>query len=255
MSAPAGSGHQPSPPLVDFQDPVWPRDSAFASVSHRRPPVTRRISLPSSTPHEILLQATDQFSRGMLHMPNARRPGNRGGSGSGSGSYFHHPRHHPAEDLEEIDAPPTLPGLGALDTRDAASIRPRVLYTIASEVMSVAEHMPEPADREHWANWADTVFRQMEMESDVRSWVYAIAVGRGQCWLIIGAARVEALEVSMESMGEAALQSDGAAEATEALHKGEQIFHSHSHSYSHSVPLSPSPPTRTQSTYLFERDR
>ena len=219
--ASAGSSHEPSPPLVDFQDQVWPRDSAFASASQRRLPVTRRITLQGSTPHEILLQATDQFSRGMLHMPNARRPRSAQHHHRGS-SYFS--LHHLAEDLEEIDAPPTLPGLGVLETRDATSIRPRVLYAIASDVMSVAERLPDPAAREYWANWSDVVFRQMEMESDVRSWVYATAVGRGRCWLIIGAARFEALEVSMDSIGEAALQSGGAAEAREALHKGEQTF-------------------------------
>lgn len=150
-------------------------------------------------------------------MPNARRPRSAQHHHRG-GSYFS--LHHLAEDLEEIDAPPTLPGLGVLETRDAASIRPRVLYAIASDVMSVAERLPDPAAREDWANWSDVVFRQMEMESDIRSWVYATAVGRGRCWLIIGAARAEALEVSMDSIGEAALQSVGAAEAREALHKG-----------------------------------
>lgn len=219
--ASAESSHESSPPLVNFQDQVWPRDSAFASVSQRLP-VTRRITLQGSTPHEILLQATDQFSRGMLHMPNARRPRSAQHHHKG-GSYFS--LHHLAEeDLEEIDAPPTLPGLGVLETRDATSIRPRVLYAIASDVMSVAERLPDPAAREYWANWSDVVFRQMEMESDVRSWVYATAVGRGRCWLIIGAARAEALEVSMDSIGEAALQSGGAAEAREALYKGEHTF-------------------------------
>jgi len=222
----AGSSHAPSPPFIDFQDEVWPRDSAFASISQRRLPVTRRLSLQGSTPHEILLQATDQFSRGMLHMPNARRPRSaqhHHHHRSGGGSYFS--LHRPVEeDLEEIDAPPTLPGLGALETRDATSTRPRVLYTVASDVMSVAERLPDPAAREYWANWSDMVFRQMEMESDGRSWVYATAVGRGRCWLIIGTARAEALEVSMESMGEAALQSVEAAEAIEALHKGERTF-------------------------------
>ena len=155
----------------------------------------------------------------MLHMPNARRPRSAHQHHQG-GSYFHLP--HPAEeDLEEIDAPPTLPGLGVLETRNAASIRPRVLYAIANDVMSVAERMPDPAAREYWANWSDIVFKQMEMESDVHAWVYATAVGRGRCWLITGAARAEALEVSIESIGEAALESDGAAEAREALHKGE----------------------------------
>ena len=232
-----GSSHESSPPQVDFQHPVWPQDSAFASVSHRRPSGTRRTSLQgsASTPHEILLQATDQFSRGMLHMPNARRPRSaQQQHHKGGGGYFSL-LHHPAieEELDEIDAPPTLPGLGVLGTRNAASIRPRVLYTIANDVMSVAERMPDPATREYWANWSDIVFKQMEMESDVYSWVYATAVGRGRCWLIIGAARAEALEASIESIGEAALQSDEAAEAREALQKCEQtprivpLFFSH----------------------------
>jgi hypothetical protein len=235
------SSCEASPPPADFQDPVWPQDSAFASVSHRRPPVTRRISLPSSTPHEILLQATDQFSRGMLHMPNARHP-RSAHHHHRSGSYFY--PHDAIEDPEETDAPPTLPGLGALETRDAASLRPRVLYTIASDVMSVAERMPDAATREYWANWSDTTFKQMEMESDVRSWVYATAVGRGRCWLIIGAARAEALEVSIDSLDEAALQSEEAAEAREALLKGEHAFHALTFVFILSSPSG----SRTQST-------
>ena len=214
-------------------------------MAHRRPPITRRISLQgsASTPHEILLQATDQFSRGMLHMPNARRlrSTQQQQQHDKPGGYLSRPAAavvFEEEDLEEIDAPPTLPGLGApsLGTRNAASIRPRVLYTIANDVMSVAERMPDAAAREYWANWSDIVFKQMEMEPDVHAWVYATAVGRGRCWLIIGAARAEALEAAMERAGEAALGSEDAAEARQALHKGEQTRSSSRPAWSHTKP-------------------
>jgi hypothetical protein len=52
-------------PLIDFHDDLWPKDSAFGASFSRRPPLTRRVTLPPMTPHQILLQAADQFSRGM----------------------------------------------------------------------------------------------------------------------------------------------------------------------------------------------
>jgi len=51
-------------PLINFQDDLWPKDSAFGPSFSRRPPLTRRVTLPPMTPHQILLQAADQFSRG-----------------------------------------------------------------------------------------------------------------------------------------------------------------------------------------------
>ena len=191
----------------------------------------------------------------MLHMPNARRlrstQQQQQQQHDKPGGYLSRPAAavvFEEEDLEEIDAPPTLPGLGApsLGTRNAASIRPRVLYTIANDVMSVAERMPDAAAREYWANWSDIVFKQMEMEPDVHAWVYATAVGRGRCWLIIGAARAEALEAAMERAGEAALGSEDAAEARQALHKGEQTRSSSRPAWSHTKPnqTKPTAPVR-----------
>lgn len=212
--------------MVNFQDQLWPKGSPFAASIARRPPITRQISLRGSNPHDILLQATDQLSRGMLHMPNLRHPRR-----SPPNSSLQTPMGS-TEDLDEedIDAPPTLPGLGSTENKDVASIRPRVLYTIATDVMGVAERMDDPTSKEYWAKWADGVFMQMEMEAPPQScWAYATAIGRGRCWLITGSARTEALEDQLdqsdnedqEGHSEHVLSSSSAQEAREALNKGQ----------------------------------
>ncbi|KAG8807869.1 hypothetical protein FRC17_004227 [Serendipita sp. 399] len=229
--------------LVDFQDDLWPKDSGFARSFSKRPPLIRRVTLPSSTPNEMLTSACDHFSRAMLHMPRCKRQYKRH-----SGEHQHyHPHHYqysldvtdpnPASSLPSspsprrlphpIDAPPTLPGLGIKTRTLVHTVRPRILYTMANEVLSVADRMPAASERQEWAKWADDVFLQMEMEekmaaiplpgttttataiatanisslsisSDEEDWSLPISIGRGRCWLIIGASRFEAIESQLE---------------------------------------------------------
>lgn len=204
-------------PSVDFKNDIWPKDSGFASSSTRRPLLARRVSLPSMSPNEILLQAVDQFSRGLLHMPRHRRASthtkkqpsvNKTFPGSESSS----------QQLQDFDIPPTLPGL-KIETK--WNIRPSILYTIANDVLSVSEPMLKASEREHWANWVDGIFLQMEMEleSVSREWDYSIAVGRGRCWLIVGASRSEAIEDQLEE-DDGVLLSETASDARTALSKG-----------------------------------
>lgn len=118
---------------------------------------------------------------------------------------------------DEMDGPPTMPGLGTKSRKHLKYLRPRVLYTIANDVLSIADRMQTASEREAWAKWADEVFMQMELEEQTsENWTYPIAIGRGRCWLIIGSTRFEAIESRIES-GEQALDSDEAEGARDAL--------------------------------------
>ena len=125
--------------------------------------------------------------------------------------------------IDEVDAPPTMPGLGGPSRKLPIYIRPRVLYTIATDVLSIADRMQAPSERESWAKWADDIFLQMEMEEETNeNWTHPISVGRGRCWLIIGSTRFEAIENLIERDGQA-LECDEAENARSALLKGRVI--------------------------------
>jgi len=104
---------------------------------------------------ELLTMATDQFSRGIFHMP-------------------HNP---PTTQTQTWRAPP----------------RPHVLFTLASEVLAVSERLEDSAARARWAAWADTILSQMDTEAkaDVDAWRARLGAARGRCWLVIGGARGE----------------------------------------------------------------
>ncbi|KAG8840632.1 hypothetical protein FRB91_005868, partial [Serendipita sp. 411] len=212
--------------LVNFQDELWPKESSFARAVSKRPPLIRRVTLPGSTPHEMLTSACDQFSRAMLHMPHYKRHRQYPGD-----------RYTPSVDLEPprtfshpIYAPPTMPGLGIKSRTLVQTVRPRVLFTIASEVLSIADRMPAASERQDWAKWADDVFLQMDMEanmatgtpttpSSMEDWRLPIATGRGRCWLIIGASKFETIEAELEEGGNDVLNSEKVEDVRAALLK------------------------------------
>ncbi|KAE9405388.1 hypothetical protein BT96DRAFT_852748, partial [Gymnopus androsaceus JB14] len=178
----------PKPPVGPFfaDEPKWPPQSPFSVIVQRRPPVTRRMTLISSSAHDILKLAMDQFSRGIFHMP--------------------HPSH--------AGKPPSSGGVSSpLDSFSRA----KELFTIASEVLLVAEKLDVPSERKYWASWADSVFSQMKMEADVDAWRGPINRARGQCCLIVGTAQAEEFEEALEAGDEAVLHSEDADEAREAL--------------------------------------
>lgn len=205
-----------STPIVNFQDDLWPKDSAFGPSFTRRPPMTRRITLPLMSPHEIILQAVDQFSRAMLHMPHPRRHRNQ--SKLDPQDYFMD-KDFSGSVVDPIAAPPTMPGLATISRRHLLHLRPRVLFTLSNEILAIVERMPNPYERECWAKWADDVFMQMEIdEMGEENWTHPVAVGRGRCWSIIGATRFEAIEGGLER-GERVLTSAEAENARGALLK------------------------------------
>ncbi|KAK7039274.1 hypothetical protein VNI00_010179 [Paramarasmius palmivorus] len=163
-------------------------DTPFTIIAQRRPPITGRMSLSTATPNDLMKLAMDQFSRGIFHMPH-------GSSASGSETSFS---------------------------------RAKELYTIASEVLVVAEKLSLAEERRYWAAWADSVFDQMQMglqlELSQGAWKGRINRARGECLLIVGSALAEEIEDDLEKGGEAAasaLESEEAVEAREVL--GEAI--------------------------------
>ncbi|KAJ7781476.1 hypothetical protein B0H16DRAFT_1498526 [Mycena metata] len=172
-------------------EPKWPSPAAspFAAIAMRRPPASRRITL-ANAPHELLLVAMDQFSRGIFHMP------------------------HPAQS----DVP--------TDTARPFS-RATELFTIAREVLALAERLPDPAERARWATWADSMLQQMDMEGDTNraEWRGPVTRARGRCWLVVGTAGMEDMEAMAEERGWAeVLDSEEADEAREGLTRAVEFF-------------------------------
>ncbi|KAJ7737893.1 hypothetical protein DFH07DRAFT_752845 [Mycena maculata] len=179
------------PPLPE---PRWPSPAAspFAAIAMRRPPTSRRISLATAVPHELLLFAMDQFTRGIFHMP--------------------HPVHDDAV---------------AANSQARPFSRAKELFTIAHEVLALAERLPAPAERRRWAAWADSVLNQMDMEGDTArdEWRGPVMRVRGRCWLVVGTAGVEDIEAGAEEQGwDAVLDSEDAEDAREGLARAVEFF-------------------------------
>ncbi|KAL0954071.1 hypothetical protein HGRIS_005221 [Hohenbuehelia grisea] len=177
-------------------EPNWPQESPFSAIAARRPPVTRRMTLSSNSPHELMVLAMDQFSRGIFHMP--------------------HPQHQrsPTFAGSTSSAPPLTESFS----------RANELYTIASEVLAVAEKFELSSERQYWASWADSVFNQMKMEADTDAWRGPILRARGRCWLIVGSAKVEEIESALEAGDMDILRSEDAEEAREGLSNAIDFF-------------------------------
>ncbi|KAJ7849976.1 hypothetical protein B0H14DRAFT_2764127 [Mycena olivaceomarginata] len=180
----------PRPP----PEPRWPSPTAspFAAIAMRRPPASPRIVLATAAPHDLLLLAMDHFARGMFHMPR--------------------------------NVPTPLPGAAPAPAFNRAS----ELFTIAREVLALAERLPAAAERTRWATWADSVLQQIRVQTD------AVAHARGRCWLVVGTARVEDIEAMAEARGwgmaesesqnSSALDSEEAEEAREGLERAVEFF-------------------------------
>ncbi|KAJ7228873.1 hypothetical protein GGX14DRAFT_692753 [Mycena pura] len=181
------------PPLPP--EPKWPNPAAspFAAIAMRRPPASRRITLTTTAPHDLLLLAMDQFTRGIFHMP------------------------HPAHAADDAPADAARPFSRATE-----------LFTIAREVLALAERLPAPAERTRWATWADSVLQQMDLEGDTArdEWRGPVTRARGRCWLVVGTARMEDIEAMAEERGweDSVLDCEEAGEAREGLVRAIEFF-------------------------------
>ncbi|THG96315.1 hypothetical protein EW026_g5489 [Hermanssonia centrifuga] len=173
------------------------------------------MSLFSATAHDVMVLAMDQFSRGIFHMPHPHYPHTHNPSGlqlespfvdgTGFSSAFHSRRHT----VSCTSPPPT--------TSTLTFSRPKELFTIASEVLGIAERLSKAEQREYWAGQADSVFNQMKMEADMAVSRMAVNAARGRCWLVVGEARAEDLEGRLEKGEVEVLMSAEAEEAREGL--------------------------------------
>ncbi|KAI0047154.1 hypothetical protein FA95DRAFT_1559410 [Auriscalpium vulgare] len=194
--------------LSPAPEPKWPLNSPFHTIAARRPPVTRRTSLATATPNDLMVLAMDQFSRGIFHMP--------------------HPQYsHTSSPIFARASLPnvTLPqALGPASADALGFSRPKELFTIASEVLGVAERLRKPEERRYWAAWADSVFNQMKMEADTAEWRIRITGARGRCWLISGSANVDDIEDALEAGDSSVLLTKDAEEARDGLMKAISFF-------------------------------
>ncbi|KAF6753402.1 hypothetical protein DFP72DRAFT_814161, partial [Ephemerocybe angulata] len=175
---------------------VWAEECPFVVIRSRIPPVTRRMNLGVGggvSVDEMMTMAVDQFSRGIFHMPRSgRRDEGR--------------RNH------------SVAAGGGAAPASAAPFFSRAshLYTIAVQVLLLAEKLGEPESRYKWARYADTVFGQMKLEENPGAATNPeILKARGRCALIIGGARVEEgvegpLEQVYAEAGEDGAEQDGA---------------------------------------------
>ncbi|KAF9803435.1 hypothetical protein IEO21_09689 [Rhodonia placenta] len=207
-------------------EPAWPADSPFAAIAAARPPVSRRMGLYSATAHDVMVLAMDQFSRGIFHMPHPHYP-----QSHNPASYAHipaspHLRPRSRQTSMHSMSPPSQGhGDGQAPSDPFASFsRPRELFTIASEVLGVAERLPDGTQRAYWANWAESVFKQMKMEADMDAWRGPLTAARGRCWLVMGSAPVEELELALERGDTGVLGSAEAEEAREGLAMAVSFF-------------------------------
>lgn len=185
----------PAPNTMDA--PIWPSDSPFALIAARRPPSSYRPSLDSTTPHELLQLAQDQFYRGIFHMPHQRGMRNQQPTSISS------------------DMPSSKAGQPLASTFS----RTKELYTIGSEVLLLAEKLDIPSERFQWAGWADGIFSQMKMESisAEQSWKTLITSARGRSCLVMGSARAEEMDSALENGDLSVLKTEEADEARAAL--------------------------------------
>jgi hypothetical protein len=144
-------------------------------------------SFAHASAHELLTLAADQFSRGIFHMPHT----------PGSQSYAR----------KQTWGSPPLFGFS----------RPSELFTLASEVLIVAERLDGAEERRKWAVWSDALFHQMHMEADVDTWRARVVSARGRCSLAIGSAHADELEDALERGDRRVLRSKEAEEARSAL--------------------------------------
>ncbi|RPD57277.1 hypothetical protein L226DRAFT_465837 [Lentinus tigrinus ALCF2SS1-7] len=213
--------YYPSGSPFSMSEPQWPTSSPFHAIAQFRPPVTRRMSLYSASAHDIMVLAMDQFSRGIFHMPHPQY------SHTHNPSFIHTPgtSSSPSQTsgyFSSTHAPPSHYASPYAQSSTASDplvmfSRPKELFTIASEVLGVAERLSSGAQRHYWASWADSVFNQMKNEADMDAWRGPILCARGRCWLVMGSAPVEEMEAALEAGDVEVLHSGEAEEAREGL--------------------------------------
>ncbi|KAJ2917079.1 hypothetical protein MD484_g3353, partial [Candolleomyces efflorescens] len=200
------SGGVPTPGQHHVDDPrkLWTEHSPFVVIRSVMPPITRRMSLGvggGASVDDLMTLAIDQFSRGIFHMP--RSGGVEGAAedveekrhGRKRHRHHHHHHHRSSHRHSSHRAQGNDDGEGGGgggsgaggDTGDGAEeqdlppffSRASHLYTIAVQVLLLAEKMSDPGSRYRWGRYADSVFGQMRLEENPGPVVVTLARQRG----------------------------------------------------------------------------
>lgn len=159
-------------------EPDWPRTSLFSTISFLRPPFTRRLSLYTLSPDEIMTFAEDHLSRAIFHMPHPRNV-----------IPARYP-YHPLAPSTSLHVPPPSPPPDSTVERSGPD-RPQEIYTMASEVLEVAENSETPDGRLRWARWADGVVSRVTIGPNMKPQKFLYL--RAKCNLTMGSAKMEEL--------------------------------------------------------------
>jgi len=130
-----------------------------------------------------------------------------------------HVRATPAE-LLTLAADQFTRGIFHMPRIPRASGRAHTLFTLAEEVLAVAERLDGAEARRRWAEWADAVFVQVCAEVDVEAWRARVDVARGRCSLVTGHVRADEVEDRVERGDVGVLLSKEAEEARAGLSMG-----------------------------------
>ena len=157
-------------------EPNWPRASLFATIAFLRPPFTRRLSLDTLSPDEIMKFAEDHLTSAIFHMPNPRNviPAR----------YPYHPSN------PQASSAPTPPPKDSEVERNGPD-RPQEIYTMASEMLFVAENSETPSGRLRCARWADSVISNVKIAPNMNPQKFLDL--RARCNLAMGSAKMEEL--------------------------------------------------------------
>ena len=157
-------------------EPNWPRESLFSTIAFLRPSFSRRLSLTTSSPDEIMAFAEEHLTQAISHMPHPRNV-----------IPARYP-YHPSAPMQV--PPPPLPPLD-LETERNSPDRPREIYTMASEVLLVAKNSETSSGRLRWARWADGVISRVVIQPDMKPHKFLDL--RAKCNLTMGTAKMEEL--------------------------------------------------------------
>ena len=160
-------------------EPDWPRASLFATISFLRPPFTRRLSLDTLSPDEIMAFAEDHLTRAIFHMPHPRNV-----------IPARYPYHPSALLPKQASSAAPTPPLDSEIERNGPD-RPQEIYTMASEMLFVAENSETTSGRLRWARWADGVISRVKIEPNMNPQKFLDL--RAKCNLAMGSAKMEEL--------------------------------------------------------------
>ena len=159
-------------------EPNWPRSSLFATIAFLRPPFTQFLSLNTLSPDEIMSFAEDHLTRAIFHMPHPRNV---------------IPARYPYHPLgpSPVQAPvaPTPPSDSEIEHNGPD--RPQEIYTMASEMLYVAENSETSSSRLRWAKWADSVISNVRIAPNMNPQKFLDL--RAKCNLVMGSAKMEQL--------------------------------------------------------------